>query len=47
MITMEKNRLKHPQENCKNEIKKHIAFMEKQIKMLEKRSMKLSKKTKI
>ena len=44
MITMEKNRLKHPQENCKNEIKKHIAFMEKQIKMLEKKIDEVIKK---
>ena len=44
LITMEKNRLKHPQENCKNEIKKHIAFMEKQIKMLEKKIDEVIKK---
>lgn len=34
MIGMEKSRLQMPQNNCKNDIKKHIAFMQKQVKSL-------------
>lgn len=34
MIGMEKLRLEMPQENCKNDIKKHIIFMQKQIKSI-------------
>jgi len=41
MITMERLRLQHPNENCKYSIKAHIAFMEKQVKSLEKAINKL------
>lgn len=54
MIAQEKARLKHPQENFKKEIKKHISFMQQEIKLIDNKISKfmeknapLSKKTEI
>jgi transposase len=47
MIAQEKNRLAHPDENCKKEIKQHISFMQKQIVALDKELKKIIEKDEV